>query len=216
VVEIRSKATGTSAQTEELEKLIASAQIRSRRIRMITLILLLGLIFFGAFGAVRQHKEAEKRVKEQLRIAEEREKNEEARKSLTQQAENARKASAYVASGAFKASHRNWTGAMADYDKALSYDPNSPAALSYEGYLKLRMGRAQEGEKMLRRAVEVDPDQIWNRYNFALALWATGNHQEAISQVREVLRLDPSFKSILAGDPQFHSFRSDPAFRALM
>jgi predicted Zn-dependent protease len=78
------------------------------------------------------------------------------------------------------------------------------------------MGQAPEAEDMLGRAVQIEPGQAWDRYNFALALWANGKHEEAISQVREVLRLDPAFKSTIANDPQFHSFKVDPAFRDLI
>jgi predicted Zn-dependent protease len=78
------------------------------------------------------------------------------------------------------------------------------------------MGQAQEAEEMLGRAVQIDPSQVWNRYNFALALWANGKHREAISQVQDLLKLDPTFKAIIAKDPQFHSFNANPAFRDLI
>lgn len=206
----------STVQPEEIERRVDSALTRSRRFRMISVALVLGWTCIAVFVGLRLYKEQQRRVKEQQQLAEQLKKNEEESQKLRTQAENARQAATYVASGAFKASHKDWKGALADYDKALSIDPNNPAALSYEGYLRLRMGQAREAEEMLGRAVQLDPGQVWDRYNFALALWANGKHEEALSQVREVLKLDPTFKSTIANDAQFHSFRADPTFRDLI
>ncbi len=210
-------------EVQELEKAIAFASHRSRRIRTITLALLLTLIAVGAFITFTtvQHRKEEQRILAEHRRREEElqarlKADKETRDRLEQQAENSRRLGAYLTAGIYKAGHRQWEGALADYDKALSLDPNNPSALSLKGYLKLRMGDSREGEELLRRAAHGDPDNVWNHYNLALALWANGHRDEALSQLREVLRRDPSFKTTIAQDPQFHGFRSDPGFKKLI
>jgi tetratricopeptide (TPR) repeat protein len=201
---------------EEIERRVGSALIRSRRIKLITVALVLGWACVGLVVGLHLYREQRTRVAEQEKLTAQLKKNEETAAQLKTQAENARLATTFVASGAFKANHGDWNGALADYNKALFYDASNPAALSYGGYLKLRMGQTQEAEQMLGKAVELDPNQAWDRYNYALALWASGKHAEAVSQVQAVLKLDPAFKSTIAGDPQFRKFRTDPTFKELI
>jgi tetratricopeptide (TPR) repeat protein len=209
------------ALQEEVEKRVSSAAARSRVFRVTTVALAvlwvcIGAVFFSKARKEQQLKAEQIRASEQAKLAEVMKRNEEENARLRTQAENSRLAGAYVASGVFKASHGDGNGALADYKKALACDPDNSAALSYDGYLRLRLGQNQKAEEMLARAVQVDPNQVWNRYNYALALWANGKHSEAISQVQEVLRLDSTFKSTIANDGQFNSFRSDPTFRELI
>jgi tetratricopeptide (TPR) repeat protein len=204
VVQVKTEAKTSNTSPEEFERIVQASQIRSARIRVVTIVLLLALTCVGAYFVVRQH-EADVRTQKAQRDAEQ----------AREQAKRAR-ADAYIVSGADKAGRGNFKGALADYQKALAVDPNNAGALSLEGYLRLRMGDSQEAENLLRKGVQNEPKQPWNRYNLALALWANGKHDEAIDQIKEVLRLDPSFKQIIARDPQFGKFKSDPRFRELI
>lgn len=214
-------APNPSAAPTEIEKRVALTVKRSHIFRVVTLVL--AIVWVCAAIAVasyirreQQLRAQEIRIAEQQKIAEQVKQNELKAETLKQQAENARLASQYVGSGVFRASHGDANGALADYNKALSYDPNNAAALSYEGYLRLRLGQPEKAEEMLGHSVEIDPNQPWDRYNFSLALWANGKQEEAIAQVKEVLKLDPTFKTIIAKDPQFKKFRANPTFRELI
>jgi cytochrome c-type biogenesis protein CcmH/NrfG len=209
-----------AADVEDVERLIDEAERRSRKIRLITVSLVVGLIAFGALlvlSVYRQHEKDKARQAElQISQAETR-KALEAQARLQQQAENSRKASMLLASGANKARYqKQWKEALADYDEALALDPDNPEALGLAGYLRFRMGDTQSAERMLQRAVEVDPTSPWHHYNLALALWANGRKQQAIVEVEQVLKIDPSFKSIIAGDRQFSSFKADRSFILLI
>ena len=78
------------------------------------------------------------------------------------------------------------------------------------------MGDSKEAEDLLRRSIQTAPNEPWHHYNLALALWDNGKHDEAIAQLQQVVTLEPSFKQTIAQDPQFHKFRSDPKFKALI
>lgn len=202
------------------ELLIAGAQERSRKIRYLTVILLLGLIAFGAlsvFSVYKQHEKATERLEQLQRSQEQARLALEAQAKLQKEAENSRMASELLARGANKVRQKTlWNEALSDYDKALALVPDDPQALALDGYLRFRMGDSQSGERMLRRAVEVDPTNPWNHYNLALALWANGKRPDAIAEVEQVLKIDPSFRSIIAEDKQFSSFEADRQFQRLI
>ena len=212
---------GPGTVTTEIERRIGLAVRRSRMFQVLTGILAVAwvCVVVAVASHIRREQQLqaeEIRVEEQRRLADQLKRNEQEAQRLKQQAQNARLASNYVASGVFKATHGDGNGALADYKKALSYDPDNPAALSYEGYLRLRLGQPEKAEELLGRSVELDPNIVWNHYNFALALWANGKHEQAISQVADVVKLDPALKNTIANDYQFHEFRADPTFRELI
>jgi tetratricopeptide (TPR) repeat protein len=205
----------------EVEKRITVAVKRSRMFQVVTAVL--AIVWVCAAVAVTSHIRKEQRaaaeairIAEQQKAAEQLKQNKQETEALKRQAENTRIASNYVVSGIYEATHGNANGALAYYNKALSYDPNNPAALSYEGYLRFRLGQSEKAEEMLGRSVELDPNQAWNRYNFALTLWANGKHDQALTQVKEVVKLDSTFKTTLAKDPQFKAFRASSAFKELI
>ncbi len=216
MVQVESVGKTPNTSPEEFEMIVRASQIRSRRIRIVTMALLLALTCVGIYVVVRQH-EAEVRVRNAQREAKEaREQAERARaiqQRLEEQSKRSNLASGYIASGAEKAGRGNFKGALADYDKALAIDPNNAGALSLEGYLRLRMGDSQKAESLLQKAVQNEPDQAWHRYNLALALWTNGKHDEAMAQLQEVVRLNPNFKQTIATDPQFRKFQTDSRFR---
>lgn len=207
-------------EVENVARILDEAQRRSRRIRIITVGLLLGLIAFGALlsiSAYRQYQRAKERLAELQRAQEEARKADEQRAELEKRAEIARKVSSLLTSGATKARYEtHWKEALANYDEALALDPNNPEALGLAGYLRFRMGDTQPAEHLLHRAVEIDPTSAWSRYNLALVLWANGKKDDAVAEVEQVLKIDPSFKSIIAADHQFDRFKSDPKFKRMV
>src|SRR5713226_3518388 len=180
---------------QKVEQLISVARERSRRIRDITVTLLLGLIAFGAllvFNVYQQHQKAKEQQAAAQRNKDLAEKALKEQAKLLERVDNSRRASVFLASGVNKARYqKTWKEALADYDKAPALDPDNPEALGLAGYLTFRTGNTQSAARMLRRAVEVDPTNPWNHYNLALALWANGNKEDAVGEVELVLKIDP-------------------------
>jgi len=207
-------------EVENVTRLLDETQRRSRRIRAITVGLLLGLIACGSLLSINvyeQHQRAKERLAELQRAQEEARKADEQRAELEKRAEVARKVSSLLNSGATKARYeKHWKEALANYDEALALDPDNPEALGLAGYLRFRMGDTQPAEHLLHRAVEIDPTSAWSRYNLALVLWANGKKDDAVAQVEQVLKIDPSFKSIIAADHQFDGFKRDPKFKRML
>jgi tetratricopeptide (TPR) repeat protein len=218
--EFKEQPEPSTEATKDVARIIDEAERRSRRIRIVTSGLLLGLIVFGALlliSVYTQDQKAKERLVELQKAQLEARKANEQQAELRKREEIAQKVSSLLANGATKARYqKHWKEALADYDQALALDPNSAGALSLKGFLEFRMGDTQSAERLLRRAVEVDPTMPWHHYNLALALWANGKKQDAVAEVEQVLKIDPSFKSIIAQDGQFASFWQDPNFKRVL
>jgi glycosyltransferase involved in cell wall biosynthesis len=69
--------------------------------------------------------------------------------------------------------------ARADFDAVLREYPDDPNALNGLGYIALMNGELDEAERMLRRAVEINPAAGEPRLHLATALERVGNHSDA-------------------------------------
>lgn len=122
-----------------------------------------------------------------------------------------------VASGRERLERRDWGGAMAEYDRALEIAPDNPPALQAKGYLLFREGKLDEAIAFLTRSADSDPEYEWAHYNLALAYWKAGNPSAALKQVKDVLRLDPSFHKTFRSDANFAPYiRTSPEFQLLL
>ena len=84
------------------------------------------------------------------------------------------------------------------------------------GYAQLRAGQTAEAIASLRRSIARSPDYTWGHYNLALAYWRSGDQNAAVEEVETLLRIDPSFRQIMANDAQFNAFHLSARVRALI
>jgi protein O-mannosyl-transferase len=89
-------------------------------------------------------------------------------------------------------------GQMGDYDHALALcseilakEPNLFSALYNCGNIHLMDGKYKEAEKLLRRAVELDPVQAAPRHFLGRALLKDGRNAEAQPQLLQAAQMDP-------------------------
>jgi tetratricopeptide (TPR) repeat protein len=61
------------------------------------------------------------------------------------------------------------------------------------GSALVRLGRHEEAEASLRRAIELDPESATIRYNLGNGLVAGGRFEEAVEAYREAIRLDHDY-----------------------
>ncbi|MEK6571817.1 MAG: tetratricopeptide repeat protein, partial [Bacteroidota bacterium] len=111
---------------------------------------------------------------------------------------------------------KNYSAAIAAYDKAIELDPKNPVVFALKGYSQLRNGENENAVETLNRAVGIDPWYIWSHYDLALANWAIGDTAKAIEEVKNVLKLDPGFVAVIRSDGQFKKFKASPEYRALI
>lgn len=60
-------------------------------------------------------------------------------------------------------------------EEAVSMDPRHPASLANIGELYSRLGETKKAQKYLKRAMEVLPDDVNSRFNFAMAVLKSGD-----------------------------------------
>jgi tetratricopeptide (TPR) repeat protein len=68
----------------------------------------------------------------------------------------------------------------------------------------------------LEKSIKINPKYVEGHYNLALAYWANQDKKKAISEVKKVLELDPTYKAKIKDDVQFRLFKSSPWFNKLI
>jgi tetratricopeptide (TPR) repeat protein len=89
-------------------------------------------------------------------------------------------------------------------------------ALAMLGHALTALGRHEEALEADLRAVEVAPEDATARYNLACSFANLGRVDEAISALREAVRLGYRDVRHMEADPDLASIRSDPRYRALV
>ncbi len=85
----------------------------------------------------------------------------------------------------------DWSGADAEYRRALELEPNSVYNLLASSQLALDIGRCSDALQFARRSVELNPMRAGS-YNFlAEVIWTCGNLDDAIAAQKKALELNP-------------------------
>lgn len=88
---------------------------------------------------------------------------------------------------------KNWPPAEADFRKALSLFPDQPLVLNYLGYSWVDKNmNLDEAFKMLRRAVELRPQDGYIVDSLAWAHYRLGRYDEAVKELERAIELKPS------------------------
>jgi Flp pilus assembly protein TadD len=86
-----------------------------------------------------------------------------------------------------------WPKAEADFKKALELNPDQPLVLNYLGYSWVDKGlNLEEAFKMLRRAVELQPNDGYIVDSLGWAHFKLGQYQEAAQTLEKAINLKPA------------------------
>jgi tetratricopeptide (TPR) repeat protein len=92
--------------------------------------------------------------------------------------------------GAWAQAHGDSAGALAHFEKAVSWDPNSGGIRHEYAVLLSSLGRTQDALKQMEEAVRLEPKQAEFRFKLALAWNESGNMQNAVREFEETVRID--------------------------
>ncbi len=87
---------------------------------------------------------------------------------------------------------KQWPKAEADFDRALKLMPDEPHVLNYLGYSWIDMGiHLDEGLELVRRAVDLKPDDGYIVDSLAWAYYKLGRFDEALTEAERAIQLKP-------------------------
>ncbi|MFA5382698.1 MAG: tetratricopeptide repeat protein [Candidatus Micrarchaeia archaeon] len=78
-------------------------------------------------------------------------------------------------------------------DKGLEIWINNKDAYNLKGCIYITLGKTEEAEEALRKAIEIDPNFYSARYNLALCHLAKGNEKEAQKELVELIHLKKDY-----------------------
>ena len=82
----------------------------------------------------------------------------------------------------------------------------------FEAYGYAKLGDTERGHRLLREAVEHEPDRGVLRYHLACFDSLAGDRDSALEHLRRGVELEPEIAEWAAKDPDFDSIRDDPRF----
>jgi TolB-like protein/Tfp pilus assembly protein PilF len=86
-----------------------------------------------------------------------------------------------------------WNAAIAEYERALEIDPQSPACIYWFGLFLAVIGRFERSYELLERAQELDPLSLVVSSVQGWVRFFARHYEEALPYYRQVLSIDPDF-----------------------
>ena len=105
---------------------------------------------------------------------------------------------AYLNRGIAYEGKKLWDEAISDYNKVLKITPQDPVALNNRGNAKAGQELWQEALDDYQQAADLAPDFPMARGNAALVIYQLGDRDEAIRNMRNLVRKYPMYSDMLA------------------
>jgi serine/threonine protein kinase/Flp pilus assembly protein TadD len=94
---------------------------------------------------------------------------------------------------------RDWLSAESEARKAIAHDPNNADAHLWYSIFLTRLGRLEEAQAEINRALELDPLSPRINYSLGSGLYWAGRLDQAIEQYQKMLDMDPNSEAAHSG-----------------
>ncbi len=101
------------------------------------------------------------------------------------------------------------------FERVLRRCPDYAEVVEVLGGLYTRQGRIDDGLKMDRKLVRLEPENPYAHYNLACSLALKNRQREALRKLREAINRGYNDREWLLRDPDMESLRHLPEFRKL-
>lgn len=110
----------------------------------------------------------------------------------------------------------DWAGAEREFKRALELNPNYLFTYSLYSYLLCATGQLDEGIKMAKRGLEVDPLSLPLSHDTGRAYYLARRYDEALKQMQKSIEIDPNHVgvNIILGEVYEQQGRYDEAIAA--
>jgi len=109
-------------------------------------------------------------------------------------------AEAHVTLANFRFCHEwDWDGAETEFQRAIQLNPNDAHGHFFYADFLISMKRPKEWRAESRRALELDPFNVFFQCFLGWQLVYVGQYDDAIAQLRKTLRIEPDFSSVYLG-----------------
>jgi TolB-like protein len=108
----------------------------------------------------------------------------------------------------------DWSGAKADYEKALALDPNFSPAYMALGNLLATLGQIPEAIVALQKALSLDPLSVLNWRRLGLLQVVSGQIDQALVCARRIHEINPAAEDRLVGFARLYSNQYQEALAA--
>lgn len=98
---------------------------------------------------------------------------------------------------------RKYSRAVKKYQEAIALYPRSDVAFGLMGYCYFKQGDESDALTALRKSIDLNPRNYLSRYNLVLALWAGGQKQDSMEELKTLLKVQRQYQASLKKDPQF-------------
>ena len=109
----------------------------------------------------------------------------------------------------------DYRAAVKPLEKALALDPNNYLVHLALAWCYKRCGRLDLAIQVLDDALDIEPDQAIIHYNLACYWSLAKETHRALQFLMQSFELDPSFRDLVANEPDFDPIREHPEFRTL-
>ena len=128
---------------------------------------------------------------------------------------NEKNINALIMAGLCYSKSNNNEKALDFFNKALSLEGNNPTILNNIGNIYLKDGKFIEALSYYEQAIKIKPNMPILLYNRACALSLIGKTDEAIKELKNVFKLDASFKKRAKEDPDLEKLKNLKEFSSL-
>ena len=111
---------------------------------------------------------------------------------------------------------RDHAKALVEFTKAGELEPDNIALLLAMAWCFKRVDQIPQSIAMLDRAYKIAPKEALILYNLSCYWSLLGNKTQALSWLGRALRLDGSFRDLIADESDFDSLRHDPDFQLVI
>jgi adenylate cyclase len=124
----------------------------------------------------------------------------------------------YMAQGDVERSRKCAEAIIGQVEAALSRDPDNGAALAFGALSFAALGQMERAQEWIERALLLDPDNLYMRYNLAWPLLAFFDDKEAALELLEptLANAGANLVSLANADRNLDSLRDDPRFQRML